>query len=94
MTKHYLLLLTTVFCFHNSFGQDYIPVNPYSNPLWLNPAFTGGSEGKTLYATSRLNTFGDNLFITNFGGLDIPVDKFNGGVGFLFQNYSTGRAFR
>jgi type IX secretion system PorP/SprF family membrane protein len=69
-------------------AQDAVLFQSYSNPLLLNPAFTGGSQGPTLYSgysNSGYTTFFRSLkFQTIATGIDLPIDKLSGGFGLTF----------
>nr|MBA3898810.1 PorP/SprF family type IX secretion system membrane protein [Bacteroidota bacterium] len=68
-----------------AFAQDNLPSHYLANPLFLNPAYTGGSEGITT-SLNHLNNFGRyHRNHTTFLSTDIPIEKVKGGFGILLS---------
>jgi type IX secretion system PorP/SprF family membrane protein len=68
-------------------AQDVSFSQFYSSPLYLNPAFSGsvGVSRVSLQYRNQWQGFG-NAFNTYNLGVDIPVEKLQGGVGLLILN--------
>jgi type IX secretion system PorP/SprF family membrane protein len=81
------------FSLKSSLAQDPLLLNGYSNPIALNPAFTGGSEGNAIYTTYRHQwPKMASPYRTLLTTADIPLDKINGGFGLLFEDDRSGDA--
>lgn len=68
-------------------GQDVTFSQFYSNPLYLNPAFSGSIEVPRVgvHYRNQWPTF-NNAYNTYSVSLDLPVEKLKGGVGVLIMN--------
>jgi len=74
--------ITTVF----SFGQDVQYSQFYSNPLYLNPAFTGATEKTRVGANFRTQWPSlDQSFVAYSAYLDHFSEKYNSGLGILIS---------
>ncbi|HET6243736.1 MAG: PorP/SprF family type IX secretion system membrane protein [Bacteroidetes bacterium] len=86
-----ILLILFFFTATSSLAQDPLHMQAYSNPIVLNPAFSGGSEGPTLYSNYRYQWPGVSAPYKTFRlSMDIPVDKMNNGFGFFFEDDRSG----
>jgi type IX secretion system PorP/SprF family membrane protein len=92
MRKYLLIFISCSIVQSNLFGQDIQYSQYYANPLYLNPAFTGGALVPRIYANYRLQWPSLNL---RPNGISLAGDyyfgQFNSGVGVLINinNYSS-----
>ncbi len=72
-------------------GQDISFSQFYTNPLYLNPAFSG-SVGVPRFALQYRNQWSgfDNAFTTYSAAYDMPVKKLQGGIGLNIFNDTQG----
>lgn len=72
-------------------GQDISFSQFYTNPLYLNPAFSG-SVGVPRFALQYRNQWSgfDNAFTTYSAAYDMPVKKIQGGIGLNIINDAQG----
>lgn len=92
--KKRLIFSLTIFCIVLSsglHGQDVSFSQFYSNPLYLNPAFSG-SVGVPRVALQYRNQWRsiDNAFNTYSAAFDMPVPKLQGGIGLHVVNDAIG----
>ena len=72
----------------NTYSQDPIFTQFYNIPEYLNPSFTGGSEGSEMGIINRTQWFGLNYGLnTQFFYFDTYFDDFNSGLGFSILNH-------
>lgn len=81
-----LLLLSMSTLAINAKAQDIQLSQAYSNPILLNPAYSGGSESPAVFMNYRHQWPGFSPYITSIVSADIPIDKFSGGLGLSFIN--------
>ena len=74
----------------NAAAQDPQLSQYYSNPIMLNPAYSGGSEVPTIFLNYRNQWPGLDAYKTSVVSADIPIDKISGGFGLLFLNENAG----
>ena len=92
MKKIIIFFLLSIFPFINNMAQDAYLANQYANPIYLNPAYSGGSTGPSVFMNYRDQWPGiTGTFITSMISVDIPIDKISGGFGAIFSNESKGR---
>ena len=93
MTKksQYIFLLWGILCAGFATGQDVSFSQFYTNPLYLNPAFSG-SAGVPRVAMQYRNQWQsfENAFTTYSAAFDIPVKKLRGGIGLNVLNDAQG----
>ena len=71
----------------SSLGQDVTFSQFYSNPLYLNPAFSGSVQAPRISMQYRNQWPKFNNAYTSYSvAFDMPVDKLRGGVGILLMN--------
>ncbi len=85
--KRISMLLLILIISRIGFGQDVSFSQFYSNPVYLNPAFSG-SEGIPRIALQYRNQWQSfsNAFTTYSAAFDFPIKKLQGGIGFNFMN--------
>jgi len=72
----------------NIYSQDPIFTQFYNVPEYLNPSFTGGSEGSEMGIINRTQWFGLNYGLnTQFFYFDTYFDDYNSGLGFSILNH-------
>ena len=83
--KNFLLLLLSLILLKAK-AQDSQLSQPYSNPIILNPAYAGGSDGYAIFTNYRNQWPGLDAYKTSVISADIPIDKISGGIGLSFMN--------
>lgn len=82
--SHILLL----FFYLNLNSQDPIFTQFYNVPEYLNPSFTGGSEGSEMGIVNRTQWFGLNYGLnTQFFYFDTFIEDYNSGLGLSIINH-------
>jgi type IX secretion system PorP/SprF family membrane protein len=76
-----LFIIFAVFFPGYAFCQDPILLFPYSNPVLLNPAFSGGNNGLSIYSNYEYWRKGPGFGATT---ADLPIDALSGGVALTF----------
>lgn len=74
-----------------AFGQDVSFSQFYTNPLYLNPAFSGSAEVPriALQYRNQWHSF-NNAFTTYSAAFDMPIEKLRGGIGLNVLNDAQG----
>lgn len=87
-TKNKIIILFWILLWTGcAFGQDVSFSQFYSNPLYLNPAFSGAAEVPRAALQYRNQWQGfENAFTTYSAALDMPVKKLRGGIGLNVLN--------
>jgi type IX secretion system PorP/SprF family membrane protein len=86
-----IFILWTILWSGSSIGQDVSFSQFYTNPLYLNPAFSGAAEIPRAALQYRNQWHGfENAFVTYSAALDIPVKVLQGGVGLNIINDAQG----
>lgn len=85
-----LKYILIIFCLFNPgilFAQDVSFSQFYSNPLYLNPAFSGsaGVSRVALQYRNQWHSF-NNAYVTYSAAVDFPVKKLQGGIGVTAMN--------
>ena len=89
MWRKLLYIILFIFSIYadNSIAQDISFSQFYSNPLYLNPAFSGSGGVPRIALQYRNQWQGfDNAFTTYSAGFDMPIDKLQGGMGLNIIN--------
>lgn len=83
----YIISFTLIICSRFAVAQDISFSQFYSNPLHLNPAFSGsaGDPRFTLQYRNQWHSF-ENAFTTYSAAFDFPVEKLRGGIGLSILN--------
>ena len=83
------ILITFFFiCSVNINSQDPIFTQFYNVPEYLNPSFTGGSEGSEMGIINRTQWYGLNYGLnTQFFYFDTYLDDINSGIGLSIINH-------
>lgn len=85
------LFILILFTSMPSFAQDPLIMQPYSNPIWLNPAFSGGGKSNSLNTNYRYQWPGLGApYKTFHAAVDFPFNRINSGIGILFSNDRAG----
>lgn len=93
MPKHYLfkrliISLIMIFLFlHKSFSQDYSYADPYLEKTFLNPAFVGIINCKSL----SLNYQKQYVYDFYSASLNLNLQKINSGTSIVFSNFSQAK---
>lgn len=93
MTKksRYITLILIVLVAKFAIGQDVTFSQFYTNPLYLNPAFSGsaGVPRAALQYRNQWHAF-TNAYTTYSAAFDLPIEKIRGGVGLNVLNDAQG----
>lgn len=83
----YFLIITSLFCGFYAACQDVSFSQFYTNPLYLNPAFSGsaGVPRVALQYRNQWHSF-EKAFTTYSAAMDFPVEKLQGGIGLNILN--------
>lgn len=74
-----------------AWGQDVSFSQFYTNPLYLNPAFSGSANVPRVALQYRNQWHGfENAFTTYSAAYDMPVEKIRGGIGLNILNDTQG----
>ena len=86
-----IIIFVTIFWSAVAVGQDISFSQFYTNPLYLNPAFSGsvGVPRVALQYRNQWHSF-NNAFTTYSAAFDMPVEKLQGGIGLNVLNDSQG----
>ena len=86
-----IIIFVTIFWSAVAVGQDISFSQFYTNPLYLNPAFSGsvGVPRVALQYRNQWHNF-NNAFTTYSAAFDMPVEKLQGGIGLNILNDSQG----
>lgn len=88
--KNIFTLLTLLWA-SLSWGQDVSFSQFYTNPLYLNPAFSGSADVPRVALQYRNQWHGfQNAYTTYSAAYDMPVKKLMGGIGLNFLNDAQG----
>ena len=86
--KNFCLLLFIVFSLYKIKAQDPVFTQFHNVPEYLNPSFTGGSEGSEIGIINRTQWFGLNYALnTQFAYFDNYLEDINSGVGLSILNH-------
>ena len=87
----YIIIFVAIFWSAVAVGQDISFSQFYTNPLYLNPAFSGsvGVPRVALQYRNQWHGF-NNAFTTYSAAFDMPVEKLQGGIGLNILNDSQG----
>jgi len=85
------LILCLFFLVNSTIAQD-VPISQYYNNLpLLNPAFTGTTKSNRINLYYRNQWPGADLnYLTYGAGYDLPLNKYNSGIGVFLQNDING----
>ncbi len=93
MGRHLLFILTFIFTFLKSFGQDPSFTQYYAAPLHLNPAFTGTTNQHRVAVNYRNHWASlPKAFVTYAFSYDYNIKGSNSNVGFLAKTDRAGTA--